>query len=544
MIERFLDSHQLIISTLSPVHIGCGEEYDPTQYLMDEGVFYRVDPTQAIATDKDRDELLQIVDGASGDAGIKRIQTFFHGKRDLLIAKSTRRMPVGTGVQAFYDKRIGKTVQHDTRAINNLEIMRTAYVHGDETPILPGSSLKGAIRTALLDGQNMGKPLDRPSDAEKLDWKKLFLLSRTLADCLPQEFERDPMRMIRLGDAQSTGEIAEIYFALNLKLSGSAGDGPSQTLECLSPMALEAFRGDMALLDPKQARLFADQLEKEKRKKVLPREDLVWGRSHVVKQCNAFYRPHLLRDFALLGIMDAQWSKTVQQSVEGGGLHRLLNSGQAMLLRVGRHSGAESVTLNGVRHIYQPQSKKWVDKPSTVWLAGRDVQQQRDLLPFGWLLVEFDHPRRCPLAESAPELVKLAHRFRQDHATRVKDSDDRMAALRAKQEQAEQAAMEATARQAAQAAEAAAKEQRLAAMSSEQRAIEEFREKICKVAGQQPYGGSLQNDAGKLKKQAEAEGWSTDNKAALAELIRNEMRPKIKGMDDKKLNAILVGLLP
>ena len=31
----FMENHRLTISTLSPVHMGSGEDYDPTSYVLD-----------------------------------------------------------------------------------------------------------------------------------------------------------------------------------------------------------------------------------------------------------------------------------------------------------------------------------------------------------------------------------------------------------------------------------------------------------------------------------------------------------------------------
>ena len=76
------------------------------------------------------------------------------------------------------------------------------------------------------------------------------------------------------------------------------------------------------------------------------------------------------------------------------GLSKRLHDGDAFLLRVGRHSGAEALTLNGVRSIKIMQGRgekpKWEKQPKTWWLAADDVSNKQGLLPFGWLLVEID----------------------------------------------------------------------------------------------------------------------------------------------------------
>ena len=46
---KFLESCRLLISTLSPVHIGCGEDYDPTNYVIENHTLYEFEPGAAQA---------------------------------------------------------------------------------------------------------------------------------------------------------------------------------------------------------------------------------------------------------------------------------------------------------------------------------------------------------------------------------------------------------------------------------------------------------------------------------------------------------------
>lgn len=78
-------------------------------------------------------------------------------------------------------------------------------------------------------------------------------------------------------------------------------------------------------------------------------------------------------------------------------LRQRLDQNEVFLLRAGRHSGAESVTLNGVRLIKilldkNPETKKQrFENRSSVtswWLAANDTQARTGMLPFGWLLVD------------------------------------------------------------------------------------------------------------------------------------------------------------
>ena len=533
MVEKFLENDRLIISTLSPVHIGCGEDYEPTNYLMDEGILYTFDPVAAFASDSTtRQALLDIVDTNQGEGMISKIQQFFYQRKETLLPRYLRRMPVGSGIQAFYDERIGGKN-------NKLYIERMSFVATNGQPILPGSSLKGAIRTALLDAVHSGKPLDKKKDAErKKDWKELTPIPTTLGDCLPKDFERDPMRLIRVGDASPTDAVySEFFFAVNRKLSGVAGRGPYQTLECLSPMSLESFRSDLSCLDLKQV---------QKRKDNLP--FIHWDNKFVHRACNEYYKDHLLRELReMSGFLYADWAKTIQLSLDGGNLHRLLAGGRAFLLRVGRHCGAESVTLNGARHIKimqgQNNSASWEPKATTVWMAAQTVKQEHGLLPFGWLLVELDHEQRRPLQESVPELAKLAQHFHEDRSSRLQASDEKVAALHNKESVKHQQAEQRQAEQARLAAKQAAQNARLAALSPNQRQLEIFRGEILQVVHPQPISGTLWGKARTLIKQAK-DAWSQEEKQELVEICRQQLPIKLKGVKSKKQKDLIAPLLP
>jgi CRISPR-associated protein Csm5 len=62
------------------------------------------------------------------------------------------------------------------------------------------------------------------------------------------------------------------------------------------------------------------------------------------------------------------------------------------LLRVGKHSGARAVTIDGLRDISVKESKyrtlKHQKEETTTWLFGEKSHATKDLLPFGWVLCE------------------------------------------------------------------------------------------------------------------------------------------------------------
>jgi hypothetical protein len=92
---------------------------------------------------------------------------------------------------------------------------------------------------------------------------------------------------------------------------------------------------------------------------------------------------------ALTALGEAQWTDAFKSLVAA--LKPALDGGGAMLLRVGRHSGAESVTLDRHRWIRIMEGRgkaHWAPVATTIWLAADREDSRADLRPFGWLLIE------------------------------------------------------------------------------------------------------------------------------------------------------------
>ncbi|KAB2935112.1 MAG: CRISPR-associated protein Csm5 [Candidatus Contendobacter sp.] len=399
---NFLECRRLLISTLSPVHVGCGEDYDPTRYVIEDDTLYEFEPGAALAalTAQDRDQLLKIVSSPANDRMLQQVQAFFYHRRQALISTASRRVPVGPKMVAFYQKRVGKTVQVEgdgSQLLNRLEIERNFFNPANGAPVLPGSSLKGAMRTALLDAINAGQPL--PGQENNLAMQQRLFQYR--------EFEQDPMRLVQLADAlfqDGEGVGSELRFAVNRRRkppkpgersaqSQAEQRGLYQLLECVPATRFRAFAG----------RLTVQRLEGvTDRRDRLPAADLRWNVSDIAAACNRFYRHQLeaeLNQMQERGYLDADWAALLDRLL-GGLAGERLNRNEAFLLRVGRHSGAESVTLNGTRNIKillgkdvetGKQRFEYRATGTSRWLAASDIQDRAGMLPFGWLLVEL-HP--------------------------------------------------------------------------------------------------------------------------------------------------------
>ena len=277
--------------------------------------------------------------------------------------------------------------------MNRLEIDRFAYHAATRQPVWYGSSLKGALRTALLDRVNGKRPAREFKGLHELQGR-LFHYRDPERGRL--DLERDPMRLVQLGDAQWQGPAGwpagQIHLAVNRKKEpvkdrhgrevAAMGENLYQILECVPAWRQRAFRASLNL----------QRLDAVPPSGKVPDAALRFTLDDIVRACNDFYRPLLIRETTLLqtrGYVSAAWADSIAALL--GQLAQRERTGRVFLTRVGRHSGAEAVTLQGVRRIrIKGKGNDYTveNAAKTLWLAANDKDQRTDLLPFGWVLVE------------------------------------------------------------------------------------------------------------------------------------------------------------
>lgn len=397
-----MESVTLHITPLSPVHVGIGEDYEPTNYVMEEEALFAFDSDVAnrVLTERQRKDLLEMVSKPTRRAEdmIKQVQDFFYNNRKPLAAASSHFLPVSAGVFDLYQKRVGQSANRESggkSVVNKLEIQRTFFNPYSQQPIIPGSSIKGAIRTALLDDVNDGQGLSeavyrlKPTQRNQALQKELFKGS----------FATDPMRLISLGDANyQTPTLfgSEIRFAVDRKKKEVVKDGKIvqsqaeaqnlyQLLECLPALRYRSFGGTLSVQDLQGMTA-----------KGTPTKELRWTVKGIAAACNYFYHKRFVTEMKVLRerrYLHPDWEK-LAEAITSGVIYQKMKAGEAFLLRVGRHSGAESVTLEGVRSIKILQGKgqqpKYEPEAKTVWLAANTEKDRSGMLPFGWVLVELD----------------------------------------------------------------------------------------------------------------------------------------------------------
>ena len=557
-------SYRLLITPLSPVHVGTGESYEPTNYVIDDGVLHEFDTGAVMAalSEADRKTLLEIGNRRPDAGMIEALQRFFHERRGTLMGHAIQRIPVLPGVAGLYEKRVGQTANREAdgkKVLNRLEIDRTSFNPVTRLPVLFGSSIKGAIRTALLDGVNGRAGLLKVEDrrtGRRRDENNQELQNR-LFQYRAGKFELDPMRLVQLADALWASEAglpaAQVHLAVNRKKEevkdkqGNIRKSQAETkdlyqiLECIPGWHYRAFAGQLTV----QSLTGLDNRHNNK----LPAANLRFDLRRVAQACNAFYRPILdeeLRQLRGRGYLDPTWDNTLQTLLQGQSAR--FQRGELFLLRVGRHSGAESVTLNGVRHIKimkgRDEKPEYLDAPKTWWLAAEDKDQMRNLLPFGWLLIEVhpieaDIPDWKPLKEACAPYLDDARRIVDKLQAKAVEIEQARLAAEAKQREAEEERQRQQEEAKRQAEEDAARQAHLATLTPQLRQVEEFkaqaqaRKTQLGSAKEKPNTG-IHTLAQQLAKSAlEGADWSVDEKRALAEAIETWLPQLVEKLDKK-----------
>lgn len=539
--NTFLKTYRLALTPLSPIHIGCGEDFEPTNYVIDDGVLYGFDPSRAVLNELQKAKLTD----AANKGSLLAIQRFFKDNAQMFKAQSDVLIPVSEGVAQAYEKNVGRAANIEAggnMVFNRLFIERTMYTGRLSQPYIPGSSFKGAVRTAMLDEINQDRrPIEDCKKTSSALEKRLF----------KGDFETSPMRLLKIADlmaAPGCETQRRVLFAVNRKKARVIKDGQelqpkgiAARKECIQHGQYRAFVADAVLpfLDPHYDSKTTPAPE-------LRPSDL----QQIARQSNNYNVKRLRRELSVLdgrGFVNPIWKAGVE-ALLAGELGKKLTSGDAFVIRLGRYGGAESKTLSGDGvaqiKIMQGQGQPAITQSTTktVWLAAEQENDHKLLLPFGWAVVEID-PQ-----DDAPQLkawCAAESRGRPDMTQRRQQFDAEKAEA---QQRKTEMATEAAAREAAKQAEllaAQVRAQALASMTVQGQLIESLRQKCedleSRIAHgnfkkQKPDAGQagLYQEASKLVKLAmDSADWSIAEKRSLADMLELWL-PKVVAPWDAK----------
>jgi CRISPR-associated protein Csm5 len=274
---------------------------------------------------------------------------------------------------------------HDSRRIqqelSTFAIARTAFNPSDERPYIPGSAIKGALRTAYLNSCAAAQQISTPggkSPARDLEAKLLDAYT----------IETDPFRLLKVSDFRPVGEVRTgIFYAINQKKKPSKFEarGPHQILEVIESGSL--FEGTISVAEPEDGAHIKKPLTLEA----------------VIMSARSFYSQEMARECEDLAGIGVNFSCSTK--VDNG-----------FILRLGRHSGAECVTIEGHRTIKIMQARgeppRFEKHATTLWLAADFPKplSNTGLKPFGWGAVDILSPEMMVECNTKEQNYQLKQR--------------------------------------------------------------------------------------------------------------------------------------
>ena len=142
---------------LTPVHIGTGEDYEPTNFIIDDGFLYEFDEMRFfhLLDDQGKKEFVTKVNSTAPEA-LFEIHAFVKRHKATAKKAATLKVKVSKGIEEDYQNKIGKAVQREghqkKKVFNRFQIPRTLRLsNGNRYPYIPGSSIKGSLSTAIQE---------------------------------------------------------------------------------------------------------------------------------------------------------------------------------------------------------------------------------------------------------------------------------------------------------------------------------------------------------------------------------------------------------
>ncbi len=386
--------YRFTAQALTPVHIGSGQEIDPLEFILHGNRLIHFNPAELITRLPlpDRDRFVQLIEKAE----LKAIQSFLRNHLDPKQAS-----PVYVDISEEFRKEFEEKASNPNNQFRVDMMPRNPHLGN---VYLPGSSIKGAIRTALVNYFTNLDPTAKESihqavRAERNDNRKPTVLEEKALNRLHSETEWDVLRLLEVEDVSLPSGSTRIDRAVHLNPAKSGPEKIQIWVERLKSLA-----------DERKAPVFTVTLHLDTKAMLDPRVRTSLGRildfETILQACNQFYWGRMAAEadkFDGRGAGGKSWKR----------LHGLFPKGRTtdgedviidpakppwwcspqkkrMLLRVGRFSHFESLSVDGLRQGYNVQGRRPIEHMGatrTRCALGGD----NTAVPFGWVQLTLEN---------------------------------------------------------------------------------------------------------------------------------------------------------
>lgn len=531
--KPFLHRHTLHLTPLSPLHLGTGEDYEPTNYVIKDGLLYAFEPAQADLPVERLEILMQIA--RIGD--LQKIQKFFIDHSAPFRKAAYHVCPVSKGIEEEYKKKIGNPVAEENKrsqVFNRFQIEKSAFHPHMHTAYIPGSAIKGGLRTAVLEvlsKTKTGFSFDR-SYKKKEEEVAIEIAQSLEQELLDGDYSSDFMRLYKVSDltvGETTRPLTQILYAINHeKDEEEAADGGTIAVrrDAVLHAQYRAFSGSLTSQDL----VLQHEYHVEEENKLIPEKNRITDLTKIVQYSMDYHLDRFRKEAKILKdrkLIDSAWLESTNQLIEN--LLSMMKEGKILLMRLGKNGGAENKTLKGFAHIKSKIDKnrdEYLQESTTIWLAGEQERSKHNLLPFGWVLIEID-----PQGDNSA--IRQWCENNDKHLQILRTKIMRQQALA---EQEKQQAAERAARAAAAEAEAA----RIAALPYWEKNLHDWQEtakeltETKKGAGDQQTQNLIKTIAEGLQTILDDPGIDAPTRTTIAETIRNLFPKNSPLLSEKK----------
>ncbi len=341
------------LKVLSPVHIGCGHVYEPTSFVIKVDKRVLVGFDSLVFLESLTREKVDSFSGLCKQGTVESLLDIYRFISDEAQDIDGREVGVGAEFIGHYQSVLQMDRNNVRKNLNQFEIHRTAFTPLGGQVYIPGSAVKGSLRTAILNSRYK-KQFKNENNNRKLQ-KKI----------LNGKFETDPFSRVKVSDFRPVGPVTcrIVYAVCKKKKKGKKSSTVYQIMEVIEPGGVFEGTVTIQVLDKKEV------LEEEAVIKI-PIDF-----AEIRTSLTSFFGGECQRE--------AHEAKII-------GVQHHVQADNGMVMRIGRHSGAECVTIADKRRILSKVKKgkdQILDHATTIWFASdrKDPMGTETLKPFGWV---------------------------------------------------------------------------------------------------------------------------------------------------------------
>lgn len=310
--------YNIKIQVLSPIHIGSGEQIDPLEYVVDGNLFFRLDINRFLS--ELPEQLKKDFYTATDSANPVVLRHFFLKNMDY----KKHQLYQSVAQPSFIESYKQSIDDPKTQLLVNL-MTRSP---GDYKAYIPGSSIKGAIRTAVISTLANQRNI-KPRNFKKFENEVLQY----------RDGKRDPFRCLRIADASLPAVSTYIDRVQIYNPESKTGPDP-RGIQMFYEMCFSMM--DEEKIAPRTTLHIDDQLPRKKSiSNAVSKGLAVEG---IIKSCKDFYLPKI----------ESEHNKFYRSS------HELEEANKPLLdvtfgdnefpLRLGRFSHIECTTVDTFRN--------------------------------------------------------------------------------------------------------------------------------------------------------------------------------------------------